>query len=98
MSPWDQFRKLAAAYEGPIPPAERAAARWGPGAWMRLTRGADAALLETRLRESVAALGRLRRSVDARASVLERVVRAVAGYRSLSISLRGASGACALSR
>ncbi len=53
-------RDLNAAYDGPIPPAELAAARWGAGAWERLRRGADLALIEARLRASVAALARLR--------------------------------------
>lgn len=91
-------RDLDAVYEGPIPPAERAAARWGPGAWTRLMRGADAALIEARLRECVAALGRLRRSGAVNgtsAGALERLARAVASYRRESILLLGAG---ALSR
>ncbi len=58
----NRYRDVRAAYEGPIPPAERAAARWGPGAWRRIARGADAAHLEARIRRAVAALGRLRSS------------------------------------
>jgi hypothetical protein len=95
-----RMREIAEVYEGPIPPAERAAARWGAGAWVRLTRGADAALIEARLRECVAALGRLRRSGDASgmgAGVLRRLAGAVAGYRRVSISLRAANGS-AISR
>jgi hypothetical protein len=90
VSRWDWSHKLAAAYDARIPPAERAAARWGPGAWMRLTRGADAALIEARLRECVAALGRLRRSGAASGmgvGILERLAGAVACYRRVSISL-----------
>jgi hypothetical protein len=88
------MREIAEVYEGPIPPAERAAARWGAGAWVRLTRGADAALIEARLRECVAALGRLRRSGAASGmgvGMLERLAGAVACYRRLSISRRAAS-------
>ena len=79
----DRLRNLSLSYDGPIPPAELAAARWG-AAWERLARGADAALIEARLRECVALLGRLRRVVVPRgagAGVLARLARGVAFYR-----------------
>jgi hypothetical protein len=86
----DWFRKLAAAYDGPIPPSELAAARWGRGAWERLTRGADAALIEAALRDCVAAVARLRRSATAggaSAPALLRLAQAVAGYRRASVAM-----------
>jgi len=82
----DRFRNLASAYDGPIPPASLAAARWGAGAWERLRRGADAALIEARLRECVAALARLRRT-DAAAVITQRLARTVAHYRRAAVSL-----------
>ena len=81
----------AAAHDGPIPPAALAASRWGAGAWERLARGADAAVIEARLREIVGALGRIRRSAAAAGSgegcpVLQRLARAVAEYRRAALA------------
>jgi hypothetical protein len=83
---------FAATYDGPIPPVELAAARWGAGAWARLARGADAALLEARLRECVAALGRLRRLGASVAGVgtLQRLAGAVANYRRAALAILAA--------
>ncbi len=78
------FAALSAAYDGPIPPAERAAARWGAGAWERLRRGADEPLIEVRLRECAAAMARLRLAgpmSGAVLGVLQRLARRVAHYR-----------------
>lgn len=86
------LRNLALSHDGPVPPAERARLRWGARAWERLARGADAALLEARLRECVAALGRLRRlalSRGSRSDALERLVRNIASYRSAAAGSRG---------
>lgn len=47
---------LTLAYDGPIPPAELAAAKWGRGAFARLARAADAAGAEARLRDALNAL------------------------------------------
>ncbi|HEY7610983.1 MAG TPA: hypothetical protein VIF14_17280 [Alphaproteobacteria bacterium] len=82
-----EWSDVAAAYDGPIPPTVLAAARWGPGAWARLARGADAALIEARLRECVSVLGALRRA--GAAGALESLARAVGRYRRLSVSLMG---------
>lgn len=41
----ERERELSLCYDGPIPPAELAAAKCGPGAYARLQRGADGALL-----------------------------------------------------
>ena len=81
---------LAAAHDGPVPPEALAASRWGAGAWERLARGADAALIEARLREILGALARMRRSAamgagDGR-SVLQRLARAVAEYRGAALA------------
>lgn len=85
----DAWQELMRSHDGPIPPAELAAARWGAGAWRRLARGADAALLEARLGACVAALARLRRaSGSAATDALERLVRGVAGYRRAAASMR----------
>ena len=81
---------LAATYDASIPPAELAAARWGAAAWTRLARGADAALIEARLRDYVAALGRLRRAEAASGAgvgALERLAGAVAHYRRASMAI-----------
>jgi hypothetical protein len=86
----DPNRMLNLSHDGPVPPAEAAASRWGPGAWARLVRGADAALLEARLRECVAVLGRSR-SRQSPADALERLVRCVARYRSLAAAFRRAA-------
>jgi hypothetical protein len=51
------------AYDGPIPPADLAAARWGGGALDRLGRGADAALAEARLRGTRETLAAKRRAL-----------------------------------
>ena len=87
---------LAAAYDGPEPPAALAAARWGADAWERLARCADAALIEARLREILDVLGRLRRwtasnvggegGVRARAD-LQRLAHAIAEYRVAALAL-----------
>ena len=82
---------LVATYDGPVPPAALAAARWGAGAWERLARGADAALIEARLREILGALGRLRRSgagagICDGGSVLQRLARVVAEYRGAALA------------
>jgi hypothetical protein len=79
----DPSRTLNLSYDGPVPPAEAAASRWGAGAWARLARGADAALLEARLRECIAMLGRSR-ARRSPADALERLVRRVARYRLLA--------------
>lgn len=85
----DPLPRLASAYDGPIPPAELAAARWGAGAWGRLVRGADAALIEARLRAAVAALARLRVSSSrmAAAAGLKILAGAVAQYRRAAVAL-----------
>jgi hypothetical protein len=57
----DALRTLWLAHDGPAPPADLAAARWGDGAGRRLAPGADTALAEGRLRASLGALARLRR-------------------------------------
>ena len=80
----DALHDLMRSHDGPIPPAELAAARWGAGAWARLARGADAALLEARLRACVAALARLRRDA---AACDERLVGRVAGYRRAAVQV-----------
>ena len=85
MSLRDRLHELTAAYNGPIPPAALAAARWGAGAGERLRRGADAALIEVRLKECVAALSALRRA--GLPSVLDALARAVGRYRRLSMML-----------
>jgi hypothetical protein len=77
----DRDRLPMLGHDGPVPPAALAAARWGPGAWERLARGADAALLEARLRDCVAALARLRLSLVPERAV-DRLVGMVARYRS----------------
>ena len=95
------FEDLSSAFEGPIPPAELAAARWGARAWERLARGADAALIEARLRECMALLGRLRRVMvprGAETGVLERLVRNIAFYRYVAAKSAMGRCACALSR
>ena len=84
----DPLSDLFSAHDGPVPPAALAAARWGAGSWARIARGADAALIEARLRECVAALRRLR--LAGLPSVLDRLVCAVGRYRRLSVSLLGA--------
>ncbi len=89
MTARSELNDLASAYDAPIPPAERAAARWGAGAWARLARGADAALTEARLRECVAALGRIRRSGAASGAslgALQRLAGAIAHYRRAALS------------
>lgn len=80
------YQVLSRAYDGPIPPAELAAARWGRGAFARLERAADATLIEARLRMAVAALGQIRRGLRGNARLdaaggLRRLVRAVMEYR-----------------
>lgn len=75
---------LHSAYDGPVPPAGLAALRWGAGAWERLARGADAAIVEARLREIIGVLGRLRRSTGSTAD-LRRLVRAVAQCRDAAL-------------
>jgi hypothetical protein len=83
-----RLRTLLLGYDGPAPPAERAAARWGAGAWARLARGADAALLELRARGCLAALARLRRATSSRGpESLDRLQRRGAGYRSQAVML-----------
>lgn len=82
--------RLNLAYDGPIPPAELAAARWGPGSHDRLLRGADAALIESRLRAAVAALGRLRSALGGEADRdsagrLRRLARSVTEYRRAAV-------------
>lgn len=81
--------RLAAAYDGPIPPGALAAARWGAGAWERLARAADAAPVEARLRAAVAALGRLRGSgaENTAAARMRELVGAVAQYRRAAVAL-----------
>ena len=80
----DPFRMLLSSHDGPVAPAQLAAARWGPGAWRRLARGADAALLEARLRACAAALAR----VGPRGSIAgARLARGVAGYRAAASRL-----------
>jgi len=81
----DPLRELTRLYDGPIPSAELAAARWGAGAGERLRRGADAALIEARLKECVAMLSALRRA--GLPSVLDALARAVGRYRRLSMML-----------
>lgn len=83
-----EAERLSAAYDGPIPPAALAAARWGAGAWERLARGADAALIEVRLRECVAALARIRFAGmpsgspnGAISGGIQRLVQSIAHYR-----------------
>lgn len=86
----DAFQMLMRSHDGPVAPAARAAVRWGPGAWRRLRRGADAALLEARLRGCVAVLARMRRSRSLGAEAwdaAERLVGRVAGYRRAAVSL-----------
>lgn len=80
----DPLPTLLLSHDGPIMPAQLAAARWGPGAWLRLARGADAVLREARLRQCAAVLARLRRQGSPRdaSSALGRLVRSVADYRS----------------
>ena len=84
MSNPDRRRDFLSAHDGPIAPAELAAARWGPGAGERIARGADAAHLEARLRQCLAALGRLRfagwRNAVA-SEAAQRLVSTVAHYR-----------------
>lgn len=41
----DRLRALELSHDGPVPPAELAAARYGPGAYERLQRGANGAIL-----------------------------------------------------
>ena len=83
------LNELDASYDASIPPAEVAAARWGAGAWTRLARSADTALIEARLRDCVAALSRLRRSGAAglAAGALMRLAGAVAHYRRASVAI-----------
>jgi hypothetical protein len=82
----DRDRLLMLSHDGPVPPAALAAARWGRGAWERLARGADAALLEARLRECVAALARIRLSLVPERSV-DRLVGKIARYRSAALRI-----------
>jgi hypothetical protein len=84
----DPLSDLFSAYDGPVPPAALAAARWGARRWAQMARDEDAALIEARLRECVAALGRLRRA--GLPNVLDRLVHAVGRYRRLSVSLLAA--------
>jgi hypothetical protein len=84
-----RLAQLAAAYNGPVPPAALAAARWGRGAWQRLARGADGALIEARLRAALRALGRLRSAAAGTAAKeprLEQLARAVAQYRGAALA------------
>ena len=86
----DPFRTLLSSHDGPVAPAQLAAARWGAGAWRRLARGADAALLEARLRACAAALARVRQRslpAGAKSGALERLVRGVAFYRAAASML-----------
>lgn len=81
----DSLCALFAAYDGQVPPAALAAARWGAGSWARIARGADAALIEARLRDCVAVLGRLR--LAGLPSDLGRLACAVGRYRGLAVSI-----------
>jgi len=82
----ERDRLLMLGHDGPVPPTALAAARWGPGAWERLARGADGALLEARLRECVAALARLRLSLVSERAV-DRLVGTIARYRSAAVMI-----------
>lgn len=82
----DQLSNLDAEHDGPIPPAALAGARWGGGALARLAHAADAALLEARLRATVAALARIRRAPADEA--LSRLVLAVSQYRRAVLARR----------
>jgi len=85
------YEILSRAYDGPIPPAELAAARWGSGAAERLSRAADAELIESCLRATIAALGQLRCRSGGQAqrnatAGLRRLVRSVAEYRCAALA------------
>lgn len=83
----DTLETLMRSHDGPFSRVEWAAARWGRGAWPRLARGADAALLEARLQDCVAALARLRRACGSAISdAAERLVGRVARYRRAAVS------------
>jgi len=56
----DKSGVLSAAYDGPIPPAAYAETRFGLGAYDRLARAADAALIEARAGMIRAALAQFR--------------------------------------
>jgi hypothetical protein len=82
------LQTLLKTYDGPVPRAEWAAARWGEGAWQRLRRGADAALIEARLREAVSWLGRLRLAAPAATDQSRRLEHAIAEYRQAALACR----------
>lgn len=83
----DRLRILWLAHDGPAPPAEVAAARWGEGAAERLARGARAAQAEARLRACLAALARLGRAGIARGA-LRRLLAVVSMYRREALAAR----------
>jgi hypothetical protein len=78
----DALRTLWLAHDGPAPPADLAAARWGEGAARRLARGADTALAEARLRACLGVLARFRQGpISAVAGAFGRLCASVMVYR-----------------
>lgn len=83
----DRLRSLWLAHDGPVPPADVAAACWGAGAAARLARGARAAQAEARLRACLAALARLGRAGVARGAA-RRLWDVVSIYRREALAAR----------
>lgn len=83
----DRLRILWLAHDGPVPPAEVAAACWGEGAAGRLARGARAAQAEARLRACLAALARLGRARVAPGAI-RRLLDAASIYRREALAAR----------
>ena len=83
----DPLRNLWLAHDGPAPPADLGTARWGAGAGRRLTRGADAALAEARLRACLGALARLRAArASGVAAAVRRLRESAMSYRRVALS------------
>jgi len=76
----DMLGDLANAFNGPIPPPEISAARWGRGAIDRVSRAADAAGAEARVR-TVLAMLRCAAKRDGFGDIVRRLERLVADCR-----------------
>lgn len=83
----DRLRDLELASDGPLPPAEAAAVRWGRAALGRLAAAADAALIEARLRACIAGLACARTAPDGRGDLAASSA-LVAQYRALAMARR----------
>jgi len=82
----DTWGDLTNAFNGPIPPAEIAAARWGRGAFARVSRAAASAGAEAQVRAVLAMLRRAAKR-DGFGGVLHRLERLVADGRQRALAV-----------